>query len=89
MTSHLSKLLVDDSEFEGVVHLVFVVSHHQLGSLCVHKKHNVLLTYFVTHFLLAVVVPPCLRGRFIGLRVATNCHGPQRRRQTRRLPLAD
>lgn len=30
---HLSKLLVDDSKFEDVVDLMFIVRHHQLGSL--------------------------------------------------------
>lgn len=58
MVAHLSKLLVDDSKFEGVVHLVFIISHYQLGSLYIHKHNYFLLpvvtypTQLVTHFLL-------------------------------------
>lgn len=46
--AHLSKLLVNDSKFEGVVHLVLIISHHQLGSLYINKNNYVLLTLPVT-----------------------------------------
>lgn len=37
-SSYLSKLLVDDSKFKGVVDLVFIICQYQLRSLYIHRN---------------------------------------------------
>lgn len=38
--AHLPEPLVDDPKFECVVHLMFIISHYQLGSLNTNKQTN-------------------------------------------------